>query len=281
VNVRAAAWALAGAAVIGALHLTAAQAAGVRMLAVIGALLVAMKALMIAEWRGPRPTLAQALTFALAGPAMDPAPFLRARGTPRPARPLALRGAFALIAGAALFALARETATRGSALALWMAVAAFSLMVHFGALSLLTAAWQHRGIAADVAFEAPWRPTSLGAFWGRSWNPAFTALTAAAVYRPVARRCGTTAGLGAAFLFSGVLHELAISVPVRAGFGRPLAYFALHGALVALERAIGTSWLARHPGLARVWTLAWLVLPLPVLFHQPFLEGVVRPLVSR
>ena len=84
---------------------------------------------------------------------------------------------------------------------------------------------------------------------------------------------GETAGLFASFLASGVLHELAISVPVGAGFGLPTLYFLLHGALVGLER--------KTPRIAsRAWTLFWLIAPLPLLFHPPFLRGVVWPLVG-
>jgi len=84
----------------------------------------------------------------------------------------------------------------------------------------------------------------------------------------------------AAFLFSGILHELAISVPVGAGYGGPFAYFALHGALVLVERGLGRAgWpIERLPWLGSVWTLGWLALPLPILFHIPFLSGVVWPL---
>ena len=85
-----------------------------------------------------------------------------------------------------------------------------------------------------------------------------------------------------AFLWSGLLHELAISVPVRAGFGLALSYFALHGVLVLVEQRLErTRWaVSRWGWLAHVWTLGWLVLPLPVLFHPWFLRGVVWPLIG-
>jgi hypothetical protein len=43
----------------------------------------------------------------------------------------------------------------------------------------------------------------------------------------------------------------------------------------------GLEW-ARHtidrlPWVGRPWALAWLVLPLPILFHRPFLAGVLWP----
>jgi hypothetical protein len=84
------------------------------------------------------------------------------------------------------------------------------------------------------------------------------------------------------FLFSGLLHELAISVPVEAGYGLPLLYFTLHGGLVLLERRLeGTAAaLPRWGWLGRAWTCGWLVLPLPILFHRPFLAGVVWPLIG-
>ncbi|MGZ5433469.1 MAG: hypothetical protein ACXWH7_11125 [Thermoanaerobaculia bacterium] len=98
-------------------------------------------------------------------------------------------------------------------------------------------------------------------------------MIAVTVHRPVRRVAGEGTALMVSFLASGLLHEVAISVPVRAGFGMPTLYFLLHGVLVGLER--------RFPCLAsRAWTLFWLVAPLPVLFHPPFLRGVVWPLVS-
>ena len=107
-------------------------------------------------------------------------------------------------------------------------------------------------------------------------------MTAVAVYRPLERTAGRGPATAAAFLFSGLLHELAISAPVRAGYGLPFLYFALHGGLVLLERRLeGTAWaLSRWGWLGRVWTLGWLALPLPLVFHGPFLAGVVWPLIG-
>jgi hypothetical protein len=67
---------------------------------------------------------------------------------------------------------------------------------------------------------------------------------------------------------------------VRAGYGLPMVYFALHAGLVAIERALARSGrpLAGWPG--RAWTVACLVIPLPLLFHRPFLSGVLWPLVG-
>ena len=81
---------------------------------------------------------------------------------------------------------------------------------------------------------------------------------------------------------SGLLHELAISVPVRAGYGLPLGYFALHGVLLMVEGRLARSGrpIDGRPWIGRAWTLAWLLVPVPILFHRPFLAGVVWPLIG-
>lgn len=100
-------------------------------------------------------------------------------------------------------------------------------------------------------------------------------MTAVAVYGPVEARFGRSAGILAGFLFSGLAHEVAISLPVRAGYGLPLAYFALHGLLVLAEgRARG-----RSAAVGRALTACALVLPLPLLFHRAFLNALVAPLL--
>jgi alginate O-acetyltransferase complex protein AlgI len=107
-------------------------------------------------------------------------------------------------------------------------------------------------------------------------------MTALASYRPLSGRLGRRVATVAAFLASGLLHELAISLPVLAGFGLPMAYFLLHGMLVLTERRLDR---AGRPvngwGMwSHVWVLGWLVLPAPILFHLPFLRGVVWPLIG-
>jgi alginate O-acetyltransferase complex protein AlgI len=157
-----------------------------------------------------------------------------------------------------------------------------SLILHFGILGMLAGGWRALGADVGPLFRAPWRSRSLAEFWGRRWNLAFSEMTAIGVYRPVSAWAGRRLGLAVAFAASGVLHELAISLPVRAGFGLPLAYFALHGGLMIVERrldALGRP-ISRVAWVGRLWTLFWLAAPLPVLFHQPFLRGVVWPLLE-
>jgi hypothetical protein len=69
---------------------------------------------------------------------------------------------------------------------------------------------------------------------------------------------------------------------VRAGFGLPLLYFAIHGALMLAERGLERAGrpIYRRAAVGRAWTTFWLLAPLPILFHRPFLRGVVWPILG-
>jgi alginate O-acetyltransferase complex protein AlgI len=83
------------------------------------------------------------------------------------------------------------------------------------------------------------------------------------------------AGTIGVFVISGVLHELAISFPAGGGWGLPLTYFTLHALLVRVER---TMRIDRWPAaVARIWTLGWVLVLLPILFHAAFRARVVVP----
>lgn len=275
-------WTAAVALLVAAERLTVDSSALVRMFTVIGALFVGMKAVVIVEWKAQT---SRALAwrryaaFALAWPGMRPGDFARPRDSVRPLS--AWPGWRAVALGSVLVAAARYTWPRSPELAFALALPGFSLILHFGLFRLVAVFWRGHGYDVAPPFDAPLLSTSLGEFWSRRWNRAFSEMTALAVYRPVARRFGTAAALAAAFVLSGVLHELAISVPARGGFGGPMAYFLLHGGLVGVERSLQAR--GRFPwtsGWGRLWTVLWLVLPLPILFHRPFLETVVRPLLD-
>src|SRR5207248_6050770 len=98
-------------------------------------------------------------------------------------------------------------------------LAGLSLLLHFVIFNILAGLWRRAGVACNPLFRAPLRSTSLGEFWGRRWNLAFAEMTAIGVYRPLTGHVGRTAALFVAFLFSGLLHELAITVPVQAAYG--------------------------------------------------------------
>lgn len=285
---RGAAWLLALGATAVVERLTLGEPAGFRMLAIIGTLLYGMKAVVSLESTAtgePPLSVGRWLAFAALWPGMRPGLFSTCGGPRLPgAGALALRGLVRMAIGALLLVLARlawaETGSRLLATAL--ALPGLSLILHFGIFNVTAGAWRLLGVPAAPLFRAPLRSRSLREFWGRRWNLAFSEMTAVAVYRPLKAATSTMLATILAFLYSGLLHEAAISLPVRTGFGRPLCYFALHAVAMLIERRLSA---AGHPidaraALGRAWTVAWLVLPLPLLFHRPFLAGVVWPLLD-
>ena len=258
---------------------------GVRMLALVVVGLAGMKLVVVAQRRtdGKPPLSAMRwLWFALAWLGMRPDPFAAPR---RPARndgfeliAAGLRRAVQglLVLGLA-WALAGVIDDRVVAVPLLLGV---SLVLHFGFCAVLAGIWRWWGVPVEPLFNSPARATSLTEFWGRRWNLAFSRMTQLAVYRPLGPRVGRSAALAAAFLFSGLLHEVAISLPVDAGYGGPLAYFSVQALLVLLERRARSRGYAPRGWWGRAWTIAALCLPLPLLFHEPFVRGVLFPLIG-
>jgi hypothetical protein len=118
-------------------------------------------------------------------------------------------------------------------------------------------------------------------FWGRRWNTAFRDLAHQIIYQPLARRWGARRAMAAVFLFSGVLHDVAISLPARAGYGLPTLYFLVQAMGVEIERSrFGRRWRLR--GGLRGWffTAMFVLGPACLLFHPPFLRKVVIPFLN-
>lgn len=283
---RPAAWCLVALAFAGAERLTAGEPAGFRMLGILGALLFGMKAVVSVEERIATGTILSPLrwlAFAAAWPGMRPGIFasLGKRSLPGGWR-LIGNGLVRIAVGGILFLAARRAWAAGSVfLATALALPSFSLILHFGIFNLMAGGWRLFGARCDALFRAPLRSRSLTEFWGRRWNLAFSEMTALSIYRPLEPRVGRPAAMVAAFFASGLLHEIAISLPVNRGFGLPLSYFALHGVLRVVEQKLDQAGhpVSRRAWFGRAWTLFWLVLPLPLLFHRPFLTGVVWPLL--
>ncbi len=235
----------------------------VRMWVIVAALFVVMKLLVLAMDRTRLP-LRRAVAFFF-WPGMRPGPFAGPRRDVGGVRERLLRGARNCAAGAALFLVARRLPVVP---ALLVALPAFSLMLHFGVCLLAAAGWRAAGFDVDDLFREPWRSRSLAEFWSRRWNVGFSEMLSVTISRPLAPRIGRTAVIVTAFLASGILHELAISVPADGGYGLPTLYFALHGLLVAA-------------GLrGRAATLLAVIAPVPLLFHLPFLRAVILPLLQ-
>jgi hypothetical protein len=221
-----------------------------------------------------------AYLFAWAG--MDATAFLGARAV-RPPRPSEwLRGAAMTVSGAALFfGVARLAGHQRPLVAGWIGMIGLVLMLHFGAFHLLSCGWRQAGCEAAPLMRAPARSAGLGEFWGRRWNTAFRDLIRRFVFVPLSSRVGPRVALFGGFVSSGLLHDVVISWPAGGGSGGPTAFFATQGVGILAERSAT----GRRLGLGRGWrgrafAAGTLLLPLPALFHEPFVTRVVVPFMA-
>jgi len=228
--------------------------------------------------------LGRHLAYLLAWPGMDVDAFLNAgdRPVPQPSAGEWMLAAAKPLLGLTVFGFAVWLAAQGVHpwWVGWTAMLGIAFMLNFGLFHLLACFWKTKQLRAEPIMDWPILATSLTHFWGRRWNRAFRDLTHKFLFRPLAPRIGPVWAMLAGFLVSGLVHDLVISVPAGGGYGWPTLYFLIQGGGVLLER----SGLGRRIGLgggAIGWTFAALLLLLPVgmLFHSPFVEGVITPMV--
>ncbi len=267
------AWILLPVALVSLALLVNQEPAGTRMLVLTAGTFGAMKAIVLQAHRaagGRTLPLGRWLLFTLAWFGMNPRTLVTrrpsARGRGR-AMQLARRGLRNTAAGILLVLLARWN---GTVWAFPVLMVGLSLVFHFGVFTLLAALLQALGFPTRVLFDAPLRARSLAEFWSQRWNRGFAEMTALAVHRPLAARFGRPRALLGSFLASGLLHEVALSLPVGAGFGLPTCYFVLQGLMVQRERVLPS----------RLATMLRVALPLPLVFHPWFVRGAIVPLLG-
>lgn len=153
-----------------------------------------------------------------------------------------------------------------------------AFMLHFGLFHLLSCFWRSLGRDARPLMDNPAAAESVGEFWGRRWNRAFRDLSHRFLYSPLARKSGRIGALLAVFVFSGLLHDLVISVPAGGGWGLPTIFFLIQAGAIMLERSATGKRLGLGRG-CRGWLFAWLILAGPslLLFHFPFVYNVIVP----
>ncbi len=183
-----------------------------------------------------------------------------------------------LLGAALLWGIVRMLPASSGLLAGWCGLVGLVLLLHFGIFHLLALAWQSVGVDVQPLMNAPAKSASLGEFWGRRWNSAFNQLVHGLLFRPLRRPLGVAGATLFVFLLSGLIHELVISVPARAGYGLPTTYFLLQGAGVLLERSpAGRALHLRHGLAGWCFTMAFVALPVFWLFHPPFVLRVILP----
>lgn len=235
-------------------------------------------------WRTPvasAPAWRQA-AYLLAWPGLDAAAFLGDDSASPPRGVEWIRAIRNVAAGLVLFfGVAHLVLPRDAYVAGWIGMTGIALFLHFGVFALLSCGWRSAGIQARPLMNDPIRSQSLGEFWGRRWNTAFRDLTHRFLFRPLTRRFGVRAGLAGGFVFSGLVHDLVISWPAGGGWGGPTLFFAIQGGGILLERTRLGARAGLGSGVAgRLFTFAALLLPAPLLFHHPFVEGIVIPFMQ-
>jgi hypothetical protein len=163
-------------------------------------------------------------------------------------------------------------------LAVWIGMLGLILILHFGVFHLLSLAWRAAGICAPPIMQHPLRSQSLSEFWGKRWNLGFRQLSHDWVFKPLRKDFGAGAAMLGAFLASGLIHDLVISVPARAGYGLPTAYFVLQGCGVLAERsAIGIRFGMGRGITGWLWMALLTAGPAYWLFHPAFALRVMGP----
>jgi hypothetical protein len=279
-------WAMAVAAVFYTTAVTTHESAFYRMVAIVAMQLLAMKPLVLVETYAGRNNLSfvQWSAFAIGWFGMRPALFETLPSPPLAQKGLVLKGFSRIVLGVLLLylsALVERLSYKIFFASELLLLVGLSVILHFGVLNLSTAVWRMLGVDARELFRAPYRARSLREFWGKRWNIAFSEMTTLIAYRPLKYIVSTNTAMILSFLLSGVLHEIAISFPVCSGYGLPLLYFTIHGLLMHAEsRSAAIQSILAHRIWCHVWVLGWLILPMPLLFHAPFVTQVLKPLRS-
>lgn len=222
------------------------------------------------------------LVWCFATPTLNAADFLagrRASAAVRWKSEILLPLAFVIFGLATLIYVVPVLKSQSPDLAGYAAIIALLSVLHFGLLHLIVSFWNLAGFKLRPLMNAPWASSSVTEFWGQRWNTAFRDLVHRHVFLPTLRRYGQTWALLTVFLASGLIHELAISVPTRAGYGGPTLYFLIQAVAVLMERRFPEGRSAATRTVRRITTWIVLLLPVPLLFHPPFRDRVILALL--
>jgi len=236
-----------------------------RMVGLCCVLLGGMKGLVYAEWaRTQKLTFARYFVFALLWFGMDPGSFSSRRN--------GLSFRYDIVLGIVLMVIGTATAWVVWEMEwrhIFIMFLPMSLGFHFGALRVLKGIHRCYGFPVRTLFPNPLETIGIADFWGKRWNVGYSQMLQRVIGRPLTRLIGERAALMAVFISSGLLHEIAITLPCRSGYGLPTLYFTVHGVLTLLEK----SW---NRPLGKIPTLLAVILPLPWLFPENFRTQVIE-----
>ena len=215
-----------------------------------------------------------------ASPSMDAPAFLAGAAPASPGLHDWLAAAIKMLAGVALiWIVSRFLIARSPMLAGWSAMLGLVLLLHFGLLYLITLIWRNAGIDAQPLMRRPLRSTSLADLWGRRWNTGFSTPAHDLIFKPIARRFGPAGATAGVFVLSGLIHDAVISIPARGGCGLPTLYFLIQLCGLLIERMPRARRRLRPRWIGWLWVFVVAGLPLPLLFHEPFVFRVILPFV--
>ncbi len=180
-----------------------------------------------------------------------------------------------------LWAIARVVPQRLPLLRGWVGMLGLIFLLHFGIFQIVALFWQSFGVDAPPIMSAPLRSASLSEFWGKRWNLGFRQLAHDLVFGPLHKSLGVATASLLVFVVSGLIHDLVISVPARAGYGLPTAYFVLQGFGVLVERSRFGRQLRLREGISgRLFMVLFTAAPVFWLFHPPFVLHVIIPFLK-
>ncbi len=237
-----------------------------RMIFLCSVLMASMKAIVYREWcaSGNRClTLGRWVLFSCFWFGMDPAEFKLRKVVEWKSHGLV--GGLCLILGLVGVWMSYKFDVKNAAI-LFICM---SMGFHFGVLRIMTAFWRWWGFPVRVLFRNPLELSGFRDFWGKRWNLGYSHMMARSVKKPLTPILGEKWSMLAVFLVSGLIHELAITVPVGAGYGWPTLFFMLQGGICVMEKR--GSWMMAF----LCWVL--LIIGIPFLFGEKFLEEIILP----
>ena len=252
-------------------------APGTQMMALIFALFLGMKAVAVCAMLPRGMTNFQRWTlFSLGWVGMSPLPFER-NNTQLVSKRTIIGGFISILIGLGWLAVVCFLLAKSgpSLILLIAAFPAFIFIFHGGIFHLLAAFYQGKRIAVTEVMDYPISSRSLNEFWSKRWNIVFIGMLRQSVFLPVARKYGSRSALLISFLVSGLLHEVALSLPVNKGFGFPTLYFLIQALLIMAERHF------LKGKMGRLLVIFSLLIPLPLLFHPAFLQEIMQPFLQQ
>lgn len=266
------AWLLVFVAVAAAHFMTLGENPVLRMIAICAFLLLAMKHLVYVAWCGDKRVLplGRLFIFTFCWFGMDPGSFAR-RQENLTWKNDAIVGVLNMILGTFAAYVVWKMGWRH----VFVIFVPMSLGFHFGALRVLKGMLRLAGFPVRTLFPNPLKLNGFADFWARRWNVGYSQMMQRVIGRPLTEKLGAVRGNFAVFLTSGLFHEAAITLPVRAGYGLPTLFFVTQGILVWAEKKF--AW--------RAWWLPWLVglsviLGLEILFPSVFQDEVLLPFLG-